>query len=106
MSLVQNKIQSLVLNFIECLISDQAYQLKVPRNEGVLNDNSCQTRAYDKPSTCRKYCQLMSIAALVGEMDATSRHISQRDLFYALKFLFKNQNGLQMNFMTYCYSNI
>jgi DNA topoisomerase VI subunit A len=93
MSVIQRKIQSLVLNFIDCLVESEAYQLEVPRNEGVLTDNSCLIRAYDNPTTARKYCQLMSIAALIGEMDATGRHISQRDLYYALKLLFKSQRG-------------
>ena len=93
MSVVQTKIQCLVLDFIDSLVMNEAYQLEVPRNDSVLSDERCQIRAFDSPSTCRKYCQLMSIAALVAEIDATSRHISQRDLYYALKLLFKNQRG-------------
>lgn len=95
MSIIQSKLQSLVLNFIDCLIDNEAYQLQVPRNEGILNENRCLIRQFDNPATARKYCQLMSIAALIGEMDATSRHISQRDLYYALKLLFKSQRGQQ-----------
>ena len=101
MSVIQTKIQNLVLNFIDCLMENEAYQLEVPRNEGVLSGDRCIIRSYDNPTTARKYCQLMSIAALIGEMDATSRHISQRDLYYALKLLFKNQRGsyiLKFNF--------
>lgn len=93
MSSIQAKMQTLVLNFIDCLVENKVYNLEVPRNETILSDSRCQIRAYDNPATARKYCQLMSIVALIGEMDATSRHISQRDLYYALKLLFKNQRG-------------
>ena len=94
MTIIQSKIQSLVLNFIDCLMSNEAYQLEVPRNEGILSEsNKCLIRSFDNPVTARKYCQLLSIAALIGEMDATSRHISQRDLYYALKLMFKSQRG-------------
>lgn len=94
MSLIQTKIQNLVLNFIDCLVSNEAYKLEIPRNESVLNDNRCLIRSFNDPVTSRKYCQLMSVAALIGEVDATGRHISQRDLYYALKLLFKSQRGL------------
>mmetsp|Transcript_528 Transcript_528/g.1240 ORF Transcript_528/g.1240 Transcript_528/m.1240 type:complete len:108 (+) Transcript_528:287-610(+) len=93
MSLIETKIQALVLNFIECLVEGEAYQLEIPRNNAALSNEKCQIRSFDSPATCRKYCQLMSIAALISEIDATSRHISQRDLYYSLKLLFKSQRG-------------
>lgn len=45
-------------------MDDEAYQLSVPRNEGILSDERCLIRQFDNPATARKYCQLMSIAGL------------------------------------------
>ena len=92
--MVQQKIESLVINFIDCLGAHQAYKLEVPRNAAVLNDSRPLIRDFSNPTSSRKYCQIMSIAALISELDATSRHIAQRDVYYALKFLFKNQAGI------------
>ena len=100
MSIIQSKIQSLVLNFIDCLASNEALQLEVPRNEGTLSRDKCLLREFDNPATARKYCQLISIAALIGELDSTSKHISQRDLYYALKLLFKSQRDFVKHYIS------
>jgi len=63
---------------------------KKKQREGV--SKTMKTKKMDCISSVRSYAQLMAVASLVTELIVTRKTMSQRDVYYALKHLFKRQN--------------
>jgi len=61
--------------------------------DGILQDGKQGEKNYhvDKPSSSRRYMQVMAVAALVMRLTVERKTMSQRDVYYTLKSLFLKQ---------------
>ena len=56
-----------------------------------LTETIVKSKALENTMTAKSYTRLIAILGVVAELLGTGRTMSQRDVYYTLKFLFKNQ---------------
>lgn len=65
-----------------------AYHLSL----GQLEPEKIISRSLDRATTSKSYAQMLAVLGLIAELLLCSKTISQRDVYYALKHMFRNQS--------------
>ena len=65
------------------------------------DNNKTQKRVFGYAPSSRAYTQIFAIAGLVAELNYFKKTMSQRDLYYSLKFLFRDQSECDVRLLEF-----
>ena len=88
----QSMLATTLHEFIRKFFHD--FDISAPnRNAPLLRDETCggQGLRLDSIFTFKSYVQFIAIAGIVAKLERENRNISQRDMYYTIKFLFSSQ---------------
>mmetsp|Transcript_11922 Transcript_11922/g.18026 ORF Transcript_11922/g.18026 Transcript_11922/m.18026 type:complete len:363 (-) Transcript_11922:117-1205(-) len=95
------QIEKLISTFLHHLVNNTIMSFNIPRGDSIddiyqldcdqTSENNHIVRRLEKVESSRKYAQMFAVVALVAELISVNKTISQRDVYYTLKTIFRNQ---------------